>query len=290
MVYEPTRKNLPRKARQTVKNIRDNVMAAAKARRDIEGENTQHEPSDHADAKGTRVSGNEAAETATGTDAKATTRTELNLEGLMDSDSEEESLSAVHHYQRYFGLNPANLFEKKKEVYFLQDLNRHDEDNNLCRDHYGDNMTREKIFQKIKMGVKDFRLDGLSASEIDTYRDATISLVTCYNAKMQEQFFEETIGEKVRGQLTEMAESLPIRGRFKISQDAFGDLYLDWKKMSMRKFHEYLEIIKDFSNATKSGEVDLCQQAKTYVHTAIQRTLDINICNTKLSISNKQST
>ena len=129
MVYEPTRTILPRKARKNARNIRDDVMAAAKARHDTAEQETQHEPSDHADAKGTRVSGHEAAETATGTDAKATTGTELNFEEFGDSDSEEEILTAVPHFQRYFGLNPSNLFEKKKEVFFLHELNKHDEDN-----------------------------------------------------------------------------------------------------------------------------------------------------------------
>ena len=56
-----------------------------------------------------------------------------------------------------------------------------------------------------------------------------------------------------------------------------GILVLEWQKFSMRKFHEYLHIVKDFSNSRKSGDVDLNQQTKTYVHTAIQRVLDINI-------------
>ena len=56
-----------------------------------------------------------------------------------------------------------------------------------------------------------------------------------------------------------------------------GILVLEWEKFSMRKFHEYLLIVKDFSTAKKSGDVDLHQQTKRYVHNAIQKVLDLNI-------------
>ena len=137
-------------------------------------------------------------------------------------------------------------------------------------------MSKEKQFQKVKFQMSNFKLEGLSAEEIDRYMQATTSLVTCYHASMQEQFFLETIGEKVRGQLTKQAATLPIRGKFQVAMKN-GILVLEWEKFSMNKFHEYLLIVKDFSTAKKSGDVDLHQQAKRYVHNAIQKVLDLNI-------------
>ena len=135
----PTKKPLTRKARQRAKNIRDEVMAAAQARLDLgaataphgpnnsaDAKSTREEASTSADAKSTRVPGDEAADTATGSDAKATNGEDSSTDATGDeefgsSDSEEEELIPVPHYQRLFGLNPSNLFEEKKEI-LLEDV------------------------------------------------------------------------------------------------------------------------------------------------------------------------
>ena len=262
-------------------NLEKEEKAAAKARLDLqeahnrtESTNSRGEASTTADAKSSRVPGDEAANTATGSDAKATTGEHLsaveNYEyQFRDSDSEEEDLIPVPHFQKLFGLSPSNPFEDKKEIHFLQDLNNHDQANTLhSRGRYADTMSKEKQFQKVKFQMSNFKLEGLSAEEIDRYMQATTSLVTCYQASMQEQFFLETIGEKVRGQLTKQAATLPIRGKFQVAMKN-GILVLEWEKFSMRKFHEYLLIVQDFSTAKKSGDVDLHQQTKRYVHLSL---------------------
>lgn len=168
MVYEETRVSLTRNAAKKAGNVRDKVMAEAKARNDLEKEqaaakarqrdlqeahnrtestNSRGEASTAADAKSSRVPGDEAANTATGSDAKATTGEHLsaveeyNYE-FRDSDSEEEDLIPVPHFQKLFGLSPSNPFEDKKEIHFLQDLNNHDQANTLhSRGRYTDTMS-----------------------------------------------------------------------------------------------------------------------------------------------------
>ena len=115
MVYEETRVSLTRNAAKKAGNVRDKVMAEAKARNDLEKEekaaakarqqdlqeacnraestNSRGEASTAADAKSSRVPGDDAANTATGSDVKATTGEYSSaLQGL-DSDPDKGRLN-----------------------------------------------------------------------------------------------------------------------------------------------------------------------------------------------------
>ena len=74
-------------------------------------------------------------------------------------------------------------------------------------------------------------------------------------------FFDEKISKSVQFELTQLASTLPIRGKFVISF-VHDKVELEWMKMSMARFHDYLKIVKDLQACTISGDADIEMQTK----------------------------
>ena len=91
-----------------------------------------------------------------------------------------EQYNTVPFYQRFFGQVTSNPFEDKIAVKTLTELNRKvDSANDACLDHYSNNQDREKVFNRVKTHT--------SSVDIDAYMQATCTLVTCFDANMQQR-------------------------------------------------------------------------------------------------------
>ena len=97
-----------------------------------------------------------------------------------------EQYNTVPFYQRFFGQVTSNPFEDKIAVKTLAELNKKvDSANDACLDHYSNNQDREKVFNRVKTNTT--RLEGLSSVDIDAYMQSTCTLVTCFDANMQQR-------------------------------------------------------------------------------------------------------
>jgi len=105
----------------------------------------------------------------------------------------------------------------------------------------------------------------LNQTDLETFWRSTMNLTGCGDGKIAHTIITSRWTTTATNDFSNMLENLAIRGKFKLSANKEGRVYLDWKRMSMKKVRQLIQIAIDAMKANAGAGNRLTDQ-----HTAVR--------------------